>query len=261
VTEPAVRAIGVEKVFHIGDREIVALRDSSFEIMTNEFVSFVGPSGCGKSTLLRMLAGLIRPTGGTIAVNGSRVDGPNEDVAICFQSPVLLPWKTIEENVMLPALIRKERPDRAGEGTREFLRLVGLTDFAEAYPWQVSGGMQQRAALARLLMTGARTLLLDEPFGALDEFNRERMNLELLRLCREVSVTTVFVTHNIQEAVFLSDRVVVMTPHPGTVAGIVEVPFSRPREISLLRASEFHNLVFEVREVLGIGTAAAEVSP
>jgi NitT/TauT family transport system ATP-binding protein len=256
VAEPAVSARQVGKVFQTRDKEIVALRDATFDIQPNEFVSFVGPSGCGKSTLLRMIGGLIRPTSGSVLVSGRPVEGPSHEVAICFQSPVLLPWKTVERNVMLPRLLRKDRPDNVREATRDLLGLVGLTDFATAYPWQLSGGMQQRAALARLLMTGARTLLLDEPFGALDEFTRERMNLELLRLCHEVEVTSVFVTHNIQEAVFLSDRVVVMTPHPGSLVGVIDVSLPRPRDMSLLRAPEFHDLVFEVRGRLGMGSSA-----
>ncbi len=248
---PAIEVAGVGKRFAAAGGPVVAMDDVSFLVAPGEFVSIVGPSGCGKSTLLRVVGGLIAPSAGTVRVHGEAVRGPRRDVGIMFQSPVLLPWKTAFENVFLPRRLRRDRSVRARERTRELIELVGLTGFERSYSWQLSGGMQQRVALARLLNTDADVLLLDEPFGALDEFTRERMNLELLRVCGDVEATTIFVTHNIQEAVFLADRVVVMTPRPGRVAGIVDVSLPRPRTIDAMRTPEFTALAFRVRDLLG----------
>jgi NitT/TauT family transport system ATP-binding protein len=249
----SIEAESVTKVFAPAAQRVVALQDVSFAVRPGEFVSVVGPSGCGKSTLLRVVGGLIAPSGGTVRVHGEPVSGPRDDVAIMFQSPVLLPWKTAFENAFLPRRLKGDRNEASREATQELLELVGLEGFERAYPWQLSGGMQQRVALARLLNTGADILLLDEPFGALDEFTRERMNLELMRVCADVEATTVFVTHNIQEAVFLADRVVVMSPRPGRIAGIVPVDLPRPRGIEALRTSAFTELVFRARDLLGEG--------
>jgi NitT/TauT family transport system ATP-binding protein len=248
---PSIEVEALTKAFPTPGGTVVAAEDLSFAVLPGELVSVVGPSGCGKSTLLRMVAGLVPPTSGSVRVHGATVAGPRDDVAIMFQRPVLLPWKTAFENAFLPRRIKGDRSAASRERTQELLELVRLEGFEAAYPWQLSGGMQQRVALARLLNTGADILLLDEPFGALDEFTRERMNLELLRICDEVEATTLFVTHNIQEAVFLADRVVVMTPRPGRVAGIVPVPLPRPRTIDAMRTPEFTDLIFEVRDLLG----------
>ena len=240
---------GVGKTFSGGS--VVALEDANFEIAKGSFVSLVGPSGCGKSTLLRLIAGLIERSSGELLVHGRPVQGPHTDVALMFQKATLLEWRTAIENVLLPTELggRVTRADR--ERASEFLDLVGLKDFRFSYPAQLSGGMQQRVALARLLQTGADVLLLDEPFGALDEFTRERLNLELMRIVAEVGATTLFVTHNIAEAIFLSDRVVVMTPRPGRIADIVDVPLVRPREVSVQTSPEFNHLVEVVRDRFG----------
>lgn len=230
---------------------VVALEGATFHIPKGSFVSLVGPSGCGKSTLLRLVAGLIEPTSGDLEVHGTAVTGPRQDVAMMFQKATLLEWRTAIENVLLPTEIVRapNRADRAH--ALDLLGMVGLKDFAFSFPAQLSGGMQQRVALARLLQTGADIVLLDEPFGALDEFTRERLNLELLRIVNEVGATTIFVTHNITEAIFLADTVVVMTPRPGRMAKFVDVSLPRPRELKMQVTPEFNRLVEEVREALG----------
>lgn len=230
--------------------QVVAIESATFSIPSGHFTAVLGPSGCGKSTLLRLVGGLLGYEG-ELAVRGQAVGGPRADVGMMLQKPTLLPWRSAVENVLLPTVLRGRVDEDAREQAMRHLHLVGLEGFEFAYPRQLSGGMQQRVALARLLMTGADVLLLDEPFGALDEFTRERLNLELVRIHREIGATTLFVTHNIGEAVFLADEILVMTPRPGRLAGVVEVPFDRPREIELQRSTEFTDLVFEVREMLG----------
>ena len=229
---------------------VVALEGATFAIPDGHFTAVLGPSGCGKSTLLRLVGGLLAYEG-ELAVRGQAVDGPRTDVGMMFQQPTLLPWRSAVENVLLPAVLRGRVDDGDRDQAMRHLDLVGLQGFEFAYPRHLSGGMQQRVALARLLMTGAEVLLLDEPFGALDEFTRERLNLELVRIHREIGATTLFVTHNIPEAVFLADEILVMTPRPGRLAGVVDVPFERPRDIELQRTTAFTDLVFEVREILG----------
>jgi NitT/TauT family transport system ATP-binding protein len=230
---------------------VVALEDASFTVGKGAFVSVVGPSGCGKSTLLRLVAGLIPLSSGRLTVHGQEVAVPRKDVAMMFQKPTLLDWRTAVENVLLPSELGGRVTEEDKGRAIDLLELVGLKGFEFSFPRQLSGGMQQRVALARLLQTGADILLLDEPFGALDEFTRERLNLELLRIVAEVRATTLFVTHNIAEAIFLADHVMVMTPHPGRLAAVVDVPFARPREIELQQTPEFNALVSEVRGILG----------
>ena len=230
---------------------VVALENAEFTIPKGKFVSLVGPSGCGKSTLLRLIAGLIPPTSGHLQVHGTEVTSPRQDVAMMFQRATLLEWRTAIENVLLPTEIAGGVNDADRQRALELLHLVGLGDFAFSFPAQLSGGMQQRVALARLLQTGADVILLDEPFGALDEFTRERLNVELLRIVAEVGATTVFVTHNIAEAIFLADEVYVMTPRPGRIAKVIDVPLERPRELAIQTSPEFNRLVDEARDVLG----------
>jgi NitT/TauT family transport system ATP-binding protein len=248
-TSPTViEATGVGKTF---SASVVAVENASFEVRKGAFTSIVGPSGCGKSTLLRLVAGLIPLSSGRLAVHGQEVAAPRKDVGMMFQKATLLDWRTAAENVLLPSELGGRVTQEHKRRAIDLLDLVGLKGFEFSFPRQLSGGMQQRVALARLLQTGADILLLDEPFGALDEFTRERLNLELLRIVAEVRATTLFVTHNIAEAIFLADHVMVMTPHPGRLAAVVDVPLARPREIELQQTPEFNALVSEVRRILG----------
>jgi NitT/TauT family transport system ATP-binding protein len=222
---------------------VLAVDHVSFEARPGEFVSIVGPSGCGKSTLLRLIAGLIPLSDGTISVNGLEVTEPRQDVALMFQRPTLLPWRTALQNALLPPKLGGKLDERAEQQAYELLDLVGLNGFEHTYPRHLSGGMQQRVALARLLMVGVDVLLLDEPFAAVDQLTRERLNLELLRVHERMSATALLVTHNITEAILLADRVIVMTPRPGRIADVIDVPFERPRAQEMVAEREFQELV------------------
>jgi NitT/TauT family transport system ATP-binding protein len=248
----AIAVSSVSKVFPTDTAAIEALRDVNVDIQPGQFVSFVGPSGCGKSTLLKLIGGLIEPSSGRISVGGREVAGPRRDIGVMFQTPVLFPWRTVLENVLLPIEVFGLNPRSATGKARDILRLVGLEDRERAYPRELSGGMQQRAALSRVLVIDPPIILMDEPFGALDEFTRERMNLELLRIWQERRQTVIFVTHSIAEAVFLSDRVVVMGTGPGRVLAVIDVPLPRPRSVELMKSPQFSSLVFEIREYLGV---------
>jgi NitT/TauT family transport system ATP-binding protein len=243
--------IGGERVTKVFSETVVALEGATFAVPKSAFVSLVGPSGCGKSTLLRLVAGLIPLTSGSLRVHGQEVAAPRKDVGMMFQKATLLDWRTAVENVLLPTELSGSVTAQDKKRAMDLLHLVGLKGFEFSFPRQLSGGMQQRVSLARLLQTGADILLLDEPFGALDEFTRERLNLELLRIVAEVRATTLFVTHNIAEAIFLADHVMVMTPRPGRLAAIVDVPFARPRRIELQQTPEFNQIVSQAREILG----------
>lgn len=247
--EIVVSGHNVGKTFAGGS--VVALEGARFEIPKGSFVSLVGPSGCGKSTLLRIISGLLEATTGDVTVHGTKVTGPRQDIGMMFQKATLLDWRTALENVLLPTEMTRKVTKADQKHASDLLKLVGLKDFRFSFPSQLSGGMQQRVALARLLQTGADLLLLDEPFGALDEFTRERLNVELMRIVGEVGATTIFVTHNIAEAIYLADHVYVMTPRPGRIAAVVDVPFERPRPLSLQTSLEFNQLVAQVREILG----------
>jgi NitT/TauT family transport system ATP-binding protein len=235
-----IAAEGAVKRFEGG---VLAVDDVSFGAKPGEFVSIVGPSGCGKSTLLRLIAGLIPLTAGSISVNGREVVDPRQDVALMFQRPTLLPWRTALENAILPPKLSGKLDAGAERQAYELLELVGLSGFEHTYPRHLSGGMQQRVALARLLMVGVDVLLLDEPFAAVDQLTRERLNLELLRVHERMEATALLVTHNITEAILLADRVIVMTPRPGKIADIIDVPFARPREQELVAEPGFQELV------------------
>lgn len=247
-TELVVAAHDVAKSF--SDGSVIALQNANFTVKKGSFVSLVGPSGCGKSTLLRLIAGLIAPTQGRLEVHQTEVKSARQDVAMMFQRATLLEWRTAIENVLLPTELHRSPNAQDKDRAMELLNMVGLGDFAFSFPAQLSGGMQQRVALARLLQTGAEILLLDEPFGALDEFTREKLNLELLRIVHEVGATTIFVTHNIAEAIFLADEVYVMTPRPGQIEKIVPVNLQRPRELSIQTSPEFNAMVADVRQTL-----------
>jgi NitT/TauT family transport system ATP-binding protein len=235
--------------------ETTALQGIDLEIEPGEFVSLIGPSGCGKSTLLRIIGDLIQPTSGTASVNGkparrARID---RDYGIVFQDAVLYDWRTVGKNISLPLeLARWDRRRRAAK-VKEMMELVELTGFENHHPWQLSGGMQQRVAIARALSFDPSLLLMDEPFGALDEMTRERLNMELLRIWEASGSTVVFVTHSISEAVFLSTRVVVMSPRPGRISNIVAVDLPQPRTATTREEPHFFELVTEVREALHLG--------
>ena len=241
-----------------GERDVVALDDVTFDIADGEFVAIVGPSGCGKSTLLRIVSGLLEPTAGSVSVHGKTPDQARKDVefGFVFQSPVLFPWLKALGNVLLPDRILGARSPTHGPETealaRRLLKEVGLDGFEDHYPSQMSGGMQQRVALARALIYEPSTLLMDEPFGALDEFTRDRLNLQLLDVWGHTRSTVLFVTHSIQEAVFLADRVIVMSPRPGRVTRVAEIPFPRPRNLELRYEPEFAALAGELRSLLQI---------
>jgi len=237
---------------------VEALRDISFGVRHGEFVALVGPSGCGKSTLLRIVAGLRPPTLGDVAVEGRPVRRPLAAVGMVFQAPVLLKWRSVLDNVLLPAELAGLEPRRYRARARDLLRLVGLGDFEGKLPRELSGGMQQRASLCRALLLDPPLLLMDEPFGALDAMTRDEMNLELLRVWGEGSSgadgpdrkTILFVTHSIPEAVFLADRVVVMSPRPGRVARICPVRLPRPRTVQARASADFGRLTLEIHDVL-----------
>lgn len=228
-----------------------ALEPMSFDIRDGEFIALVGPSGCGKSTLLNMIGGLVDRTSGELTIRGEEIRAPRREIGMMFQAPVLFPWRTILSNVLLPVDVR--RSDRSEHRARAeaLLDLVGLSDFGSSYPSQLSGGMQQRASLARLLVQNPDVMLLDEPFGALDEFTREDMNLMLLDIWSSMSKTAILVTHNIPEAVFLADRVFVMSPRPGRLVDVIDVDLPRPRTIAMTREQAFQDLVFAARRALG----------
>jgi NitT/TauT family transport system ATP-binding protein len=231
-------------------RDVVALDRLSFSVASGEFVCLVGPSGCGKSTLLKILAGLLSRTSGTITRSGRPLTGPGPDIGMVFQAPVLLPWRTIMQNVLLPTEFR--RLDAADYRRRadELLALVGLAEFRDRYPHELSGGMQQRAAIVRALVQDPPILLMDEPFGALDALTREQMNVELLRIWTQNRKTVLFVTHSIAESVFLADRVFVMTPRPGKIAEIIDIDLPRPRDLSHINTERFGRYASRIRTLL-----------
>ncbi|MBM2851330.1 MAG: Sulfonate transporter ATP-binding protein [Anaerolineales bacterium] len=250
---PVVSIRGVNKIFETGGSEsVVAVQDINLEIGANEFVSLIGPSGCGKSTLLRLIADLLTPTSGQLSVNGKlpRQARLDRDYGFVFQAATLYDWRTVSQNVQLPLEIMGHPPARRAARAREMLQLVELEKFGRHYPWQLSGGMQQRVAIARALAFEPPLLLMDEPFGALDEFTRERMNMELLKIWGKTGGTVIFVTHSIAEAVFLSNRVVVMSPRPGRITKVVDIGLPRPRTFETREDPRFFAAVTDVRESL-----------
>jgi len=235
--------------------ETTALQDIDLEIGEREFISLIGPSGCGKSTLLRIIGDLIQPTSGTAAVNGkparqARID---RDYGIVFQDPVLYDWRTVAKNIALPLEIARWDRRRRTAKVNEMLDLVELSGFENHHPWQLSGGMQQRVSIARALSFDPALLLMDEPFGALDEMTRERLNMELLQIWEASGSTVVFVTHSIAEAVFLSTRVVVMSPRPGRISNLIAIDLPQPRAAATREEPRFFELVTKVREALHLG--------
>lgn len=244
------------KVYRTGQEDVEALQEASFSALERQFVAIVGPSGCGKTTVLKMLAGLIPASSGRIEVFGRDMNGPIEEVGVVFQAPVLLRWKDVFENVLFPIEILRRDKRSYKERAQELLHLVGLEGFEHRRPSELSGGMQQRVSLARALIHDPRLLLMDEPFGALDQLTRHQMNLELLRIWSETHKTTLLITHDIEEAVFLADKVVVMTPRPGKVAAVVEVDIPRPRDFGVRRSESFTSLVIEIGRLIGLDVRA-----
>jgi len=255
-SSPAIEIKDLGKIYQTRHGAVEAVRSATFSVDRGEFVSLVGPSGCGKSTILHIVAGLLEFEGGEVRMAGKPANAGRRDVGIMLQRPVLFPWRTVTQNVLLPTRVfkidrRGEQREAVRRRAAELIKLVGLEGFEEKYPWELSGGMQQRASLARLLVFEPEILLMDEPFAALDEFTRERLNSELARLHEQLGRTVLYVTHNIQEAVFLSDRVVVMKPRPGEVLEIVDIPLERPRRIEMVAETETAALVARIRRKLG----------
>jgi NitT/TauT family transport system ATP-binding protein len=247
-----VETAGVGKVFGIGSTAVTALESIDLTIRQGEFVSLIGPSGCGKSTLLRLIGDLTSPTSGTVRINGkpaarARLD---RDYGMVFQAPVLMDWRTISGNIELPLEIMGYPADERRRRSSDLLRLVELEAFAERHPWELSGGMQQRVAIARALSFDPKLLLMDEPFGALDEMTRERMNTELMNIWQRTGTTIVFVTHSIPEAVFLSTRVVVMSARPGRISQVIDIDLPAGRSVETRESEQYFGLVTRVREAL-----------
>lgn len=251
IQAPVISARSVNKIFP-GVEPIIALQNINLEVQAGEFISLIGPSGCGKSTLLRLIADLLKPTDGDMKINGkdphqARLD---RDYGMVFQAATLYEWRSVSKNVELPLEIMGYPPDKRKQRALQMLEMVELGKFGNHYPWQLSGGMQQRVAIARALAFEPSLLLMDEPFGALDEFTRERMNMELLRIWNETKTTVIFVTHSIPEAIFLSTRVVVMSPRPGRITSIVDIDLPYPRTFDTRETPLYFEKANEVRELL-----------
>ena len=248
MSSPAlIEARGVTKIYQTKDGPVESLKPLDFEIRQGEFVSVVGPSGCGKSTLLKMVAGLLPISGGQLTLSGKPIKGAQRDVGIVFQSAVLLAWRTVLDNILLQAEIRRMPMDAARKRAAELIEMAGLKGFEGKYPWQLSGGMQQRASICRALLHDPTVLLMDEPFGALDAMTREKMNLELRRIWAESRKTVMLITHSIPEAVFLSDRVIVMSERPGSIAAVYDIDLPAERSLDIMGTPAFAHYAKLVR--------------
>ncbi len=263
MTEPVVVLENVDKIFGEGAADQVhALKEINLQIEQNDFTSLIGPSGCGKSTLLRVVGDLIQPSSGDATINGksARQARLDQDYGIVFQAATLYDWRTVAKNVQLPLELMQFSRSERDRRTQAMLELVELTDFAAHYPWQLSGGMQQRVAIARALSFEPSILLMDEPFGALDEMTRERLNLELLNIWRKTDTTVLFVTHSITEAVFLSTRVIVMSARPGRITADIAIDLDQPRNSETRSNVRFFELETEVRDALRISEGGQEAN-
>jgi NitT/TauT family transport system ATP-binding protein len=239
---------GLNKTYGTHDgSSISALSDINLEIARGEFVTVVGPSGCGKTTLLKILAGILHKSSGNVLVNGNPIEGPSRQLGVVFQEPLLLPWRNIIDNVMVPIEVQGQDRQTFKTVARQMLELVGLGGFENKYPRELSGGMQQRVGIARALIHDPDFLLMDEPFGALDAMTREQMNLELLDIWAAKKKTVLVVTHSIAEAVFLADRIVVMTSRPGRISEIIDISLPRPRHLDMINSDDFGKYVKRVR--------------
>ncbi|MGY9019784.1 MAG: ABC transporter ATP-binding protein [Alphaproteobacteria bacterium] len=250
MTEAHVRVKNLRKTYQTRNDEIEAIREVQMEVAEGEFISILGPSGCGKSTLLMIVGGLLPLTSGTVAVGGENVSKPRRDTGVVFQAPVLMPWRTILKNVLFPIESLGLRQDDYIDRAHELLEMTGLSGFADNVPSELSGGMQQRVAICRALIHNPNLLLMDEPFSALDAMTRDLMNQELLRIWEEYKKTVLFVTHSIREAVFLSDRVFVMSPRPAVISEIVTIDLPRPRELAIEETPEFNEYVAHLRGLI-----------
>jgi NitT/TauT family transport system ATP-binding protein len=243
-----VRIAGLDKTYATKDgQSIHALKEVNLDIANGEFISIVGPSGCGKTTLLKILAGILQRTTGDVTIEGKSLKGPSAQIGVVFQAPVLLPWRTVLQNVMVPVEVQKRDRKVFEQRARTLLAMVGLTGFEGKYPSELSGGMQQRVGICRALVHDPSFLLMDEPFGALDAMTRETMNEELQRIWAEARKTILLVTHSIPEAVYLADRVVVMTPRPGRIVDVIPVDLPRPRTLAMQNTAEFGRFVARIR--------------
>jgi len=247
---PEIELEQVSMRYRTDSAEVVALQQVSLRIGKGEFVSLLGPSGCGKTTLLRLMADLLQPSGGTVTVAGKTAKEARlaRKYGIVFQNPVLYDWRKVKPNITMPLELMGVKKAERDRKAMELLELVGLEKFKDKYPWQLSGGMQQRVAIARALAMEPEILLMDEPFSALDEFSRERLNEDLLAIWSQVRNTVVFVTHSIPEAVFLSDRVFVLSPRPGRLSAVVEIPLPRPRTKEMRNSPDFFQLIARIRD-------------
>ena len=247
-SEYLVRIAGLEKIYQAKDgNHIHALQDINLDIRPAEFISIVGPSGCGKTTLLKILAGILKRSAGDVVMLGRSLSGPSRELGVVFQAPVLLPWRTVLQNVMVPVEVQKRDRVEFEARARQLIAMVGLSGFENRYPSELSGGMQQRVGICRALVHDPSFLLMDEPFGALDAMTRESMNEELQRIWSESRKTILLVTHSIPEAVYLADRVVVMTPRPGRIVDIIPVDLPRPRLLEMQTTAEFGRFVAGIR--------------
>jgi len=249
---PVLAAEGIRKTFPSRDGEVKALHDVSLEVFEGEFVSLVGPSGCGKTTLLRILGGLLQADKGRVRIDGRTLSEPRREIGFVFQNPTLMPWRTVLQNVTLPLEVQGRNGDDSRSRAMELLGLVGLLGFENLHPHELSGGMQQRVAIARALVYEPSILLMDEPFGSLDAITRNQMNLELLRIWHATGKTVVMVTHTIQEAIFLADRVLVMSPRPGHIQAAVHVDLPRPRDAEIYYHERFASLNHRVRDLISL---------